>query len=103
MYHTIMETCLKICIDNVPKRKLWQQSKIPRDRKILMKKRDANSVKNYRQLVRLGIVKIGKLTKLEKYILLSFENKRNLKESLAVSAIKSNPKLFYACEKQCES
>ena len=34
--------------------------------------------------------------KLEKNILLSFENDRNMNESLAVSAIKSNPKLFYA-------
>ena len=37
-----------------------------------------------------------KLTKLEKDILLSFQNKR---ESLAVSAIKSNPRFFYTCAK----
>ena len=33
MYHTILDTCLKICIDNLPKRKLWKKSKMPRDRK----------------------------------------------------------------------
>ena len=38
MYHTILKTRLKICINNVPKRKLWEKSKIPRDRRILMKK-----------------------------------------------------------------
>ena len=37
MYHATLETCLKIRIANVPKRKLWKKSKIPRDR--------ANSVK----------------------------------------------------------
>ena len=41
----------------------------------------------------------NKLTKLEKDILVSFENERNLKESFAVSAIKSNPKLFYTYAK----
>ena len=41
----------------------------------------------------------NKLTKLEKDILLSFENERNLNESLALSAIKSNPKLFYTYAK----
>ena len=37
----------------------------------------------------------NKLAKLKKDILLSFENERNLNESLAVSAIKSNPKFIY--------
>ena len=41
----------------------------------------------------------NKLTKLKKDILLSFENESNLNESLDVSAIKSNPKLFYAYAK----
>ena len=41
----------------------------------------------------------NKLTKLEKNILLSFENERNLNESLAVSAIKSNPRFFYTYAK----
>ena len=41
----------------------------------------------------------NKLTKLEKDILLSFKNERNLNESLAVSAIKSNQKLFYTYAK----
>ena len=87
-------------IDNVPKRKLWKQSTIPRDRRILVEKRcepckKLSRVNEIRHRAKIE----NKLTKLEKDILLSFENERNLNESLAVSAIKSNPKYFYTYAK----
>ena len=64
-----------------------------------MKKR-SELCKNYRELVRLDRVKMeNRLNKLEKDLLLSFKNERNLNESIAVSAIKSNLKLFYAYAK----
>ena len=71
-------------------------SKIPRERKILMKKRCefCKKISRVSEIRHRGKIEI-KLTDLEKNMLISFENERNLNESVAVSAIQSNPKYFY--------
>ena len=88
-------------IRDVHKRKLWKKSKIPRDRRIQMKKRcelckKLSRVSEIRHRAKIE----NKLTKLEKDILLSFENERNLNESLFCLCNKIESQiLLYLCEK----
>ena len=101
MYHTILETCLKICVNYVPQRRNKRKSLIPRDRKILMNKR---SKLKRKLLLENNIQKVNliqnNIEAIEMTLQTSHENEKKLQENIAVAAIKSNPKYFYAYAKR---
>jgi len=101
MYSIILEICLNICTKHVPRRRNKKKSIIPRDRKILMNKR---SKLKRNLLISNDANKISVLNKkienIEKALKVSYQTERKLQENLAVAAIKSNPKYFYAYAKR---
>jgi len=88
-----------ICIKSVPKRTPSKTSNIPRDRKILMRKRKKLSKKLRTQTTQSQIEINHKIKLIESQLLDSYNNENELKETLAVSAIKTNPKYFYSYAK----
>ena len=101
MYNIIVEKSLTICKKYAPQRRKAKKSIIPRDRKILMNKRNKlrkkilseNNANNIDTLKR-------NVEDIEKALMASHENEKTLQETNAVEAIKSNPKYFYAYAKR---
>ena len=96
-YEMLLSKCLEICYKYTPvKVKNQGPCKIPRDRRILMRKRrklkkkSVNScITHNRELI------LQKISKIEQKLKHSIDNELKLKEKQAVSAIRSNPKYFY--------
>ena len=105
MYDSIMEKILSITLKYVP-RKVTHNSKckIPRDRKLLIRKRAkvarkierSNSASNIKQMK-------AKVDRIEEQIVQSHVNEKKLMEGKAIEAIQVNPKYFYKYAKKHSS
>ena len=95
----ITEKVLNAVKDHAPKR-IWSvkcQKRIPRDRRILFRKRKKTLSKKFTK----DSKKIQqKLQDIEYKLTQSYKNEEQLNEQKAVNAIKSNPKYFYSYTKQ---
>ena len=105
IYEEIIEKIEEICVQHIPNKKSNRRRcpLIPRDRKILMRRR-ARAQKQIgtcigsdnRQLLE---TRIGEI---EKQLVLSHENENNRKELKAISNISRNSKFFFSYAKQKE-
>jgi len=93
----------EICSQNIPLKRVCNKnpSIIPRDRKILMRKRNKlckmlKETKTPEQEKSIFL----KIHQIEKELHDSYENSRKTNESKAIENIKSNPKYFYSYAKQ---
>lgn len=96
MLSIFKEECLKCCLNFIPSQKSRsKKSIVPRDRRILMKKRCnlrkklKNGANNYGQLQNL-------IASIDLQILESHENQRILEETKAINSLTTNPKYFYS-------
>ena len=86
--HSILED---LCIKHVPKKRSKKRHIIPRDRRILMKKRSKLLRKEWLQ----GTAKMQKLGELEEALQKSHLEEERMEESAAVASIKQNYKYFF--------
>ena len=99
-YKEILKICLEACIDNVPMRRNVRKSIIPRDRKLMMRKRHKLTKRLENENPRnIQSIK-NKIIKLENDIMLSHKIEKEQNEEKALSAIKTNPKYFYTYAKK---
>ena len=98
-----MGTLIEICLKHIPARKSARkcQTKIPRHRRILMRKRrklmiklESTSIENRKLKIR------DKLIKIELLLQTSHTEAKERKEQLAIRAIKTNPRFFFSYAKQ---
>ena len=97
LYEEILQVCLNICARHSPKRRLnIKTNDIPRDRRILMRKRASvrkklktTKTENNKRLIEARLEMIDQ--KLKDSVL----QQQQLAEMTAVEAIKTNPKYFY--------
>lgn len=96
-YNMILKYCLEICKKYTPlKRGAPTKQNVPRDRKIIMRKRRRLRKKiTYSTSDHNRTLMHKKIFKLEMDLKTSIDNEMKLRESQAVSAIKSNPKYFF--------
>lgn len=97
-YKKIILKCKKISEAHVPKKKILalQPNNIPRDRKVLMRKRTKlrrklRETSNEQRVRRIE----NKINILEAKLKISVDNEMAKKEAQAISYIKTNPKYFY--------
>ena len=100
----IMEKICKICIDNIPVRKSLSRTgrpKIPRDRRILMRKRKKISDQLKLNLSDTRKNKLNrKLVDIEISLQSSHRAAKSAREIKAIQAIKTNPKYFFSYAKK---
>ena len=99
----LIETCEAITEAHVPKKKIMSssKSKVPRDRKILMRRR-AKVNKHLRKITspsRLNKLN-QELIEIEKQLQKSYTNSSNYQEQKAIESIKKNPKYFFTYVKK---
>jgi hypothetical protein len=97
MYLLLCSALWSACVDCTPKRNGTNISRIPRDRKILMRKR-TKLRRKCSQLIE-GNAKnrvVQQILVVEQQILQSHKNEQRLSEEKAVDAIKTNQKYFYS-------
>ena len=99
----LMGILIEICLKHIPARKSAKkyQTKIPRHRRILMRKRrklmiklESTSIENRKLKIR------DKLIKIELLLQTSHTEAKERKEQLAIRAIKTNPRFFFSYAKQ---
>lgn len=95
-YQMITNMCLKISLKHVPFRKPPRKLNIPKDRKLLMRKRTKlrKKLKNMKNTQPKNLVE-KKIIDIEKRLRKSVDAEREREETQAVSCIKNNPKFFY--------
>ena len=95
-YETLVSTCLQISRKHVPPRRTAKKSSIPRDRKILMRKRSKlqKRLRNRTHDAPTHVLE-HKIAQIEEKLKMSVETELERSETLAVSRIKSNSKYFY--------
>ncbi|XP_076069761.1 uncharacterized protein LOC143041638 [Oratosquilla oratoria] len=98
----IVVRCREICSKHIPKKtKNKKRSIIPRDRKILMRKRHSCSISLSRTHFPPAQEKIkSHIEEIEKKIKLSHEEEHRREEQEAVLRIKENPKYFFSYAKK---
>ena len=95
-YNNFLEICLQVLDKNLPLRKLPKKhSRIPRDRRILMRKRKKLTKKNSKS----NKIK-QKIIDIEILLQKSHKHERNKLELDATSKIKANPKYFFSYAKR---
>ena len=99
----MMAALTQICFDHIPARKSSRKctTKIPRHRRILMRKRrklfvklESSTLENRKSKIRQQLIKI------ELLLQASHAEMKQRKEQLAVKAIKTNPRFFFSYAKQ---
>jgi len=95
-FEIFIEICYNICVKHVPtKLKITKKFNIiPKDRKILMKRRHNIRMK-ISDTSRDNNIYRQKLEEIEKKLLMSHENQILKEENIALSNIQKNPKYFY--------
>lgn len=95
-YETIITTCLDLSRKHVPLRNKRSKLNIPRDRKILMRKRNNLRKKlQHTTSVRTRAQIENKINIIEDDLKKSIEMENDRNEAQAVACIKTNPKYFY--------
>ena len=105
-FHVFIDTCHEVAKKHTPPKSIRSQSKarVPRDRKILMRKR----LKKRKQLQNMSnpcqIAKLEcELINIERKLQESYASEEHLTEAKAVDAIKKNVKFFYSYAKKRSS
>ncbi len=100
MYQLFNTRILNICLANIPKKKQPKRYSIPRDRRILIRKR---TKMNRRLQERGDNATKQKLAGIERDMAKSYQKEAETEEQKAVSNIRRNPKYFfkYAKKKAC--
>ena len=96
-YNFIMTETLAICRVHVPKRRPYSRKQnIPRDRRLLMRKRKRlrNKINNTQNTNNINLME-EKILKIESDIKLSLDRERATEEQKAAQAIQRNPKYFF--------
>ena len=95
IHQFLLQTLLKSCLDIVPRRTERRKSIIPRERRILMRRRGKLRKQilycNSRSTVKLS----EEILKIEHKIQDSHISERKKQEEMAISKIKDNPRYFY--------
>lgn len=103
MISILLEKCNNVCMANVPPRKQNSNSakRIPRDRRILFKKRKytMRKLKLARNTERAKVLK-EKVSIIEEKIMESHKEEKRREELKAVAAIKTNSKYFFSYAKK---
>lgn len=102
MLSTITSNLQKICTDHIPKRKCPRAKSIPRDRKILMRKRTKLNKRMTQPGANQDNIR-AQLTSIEQQLVTSHETEIKKAEECAVEAIKVNPKYFYTYVKSMKT
>ena len=95
IYCQILKSLTGICLENIPRKKIKKKSRIPKDRKLLMRKK-CNMKKKYKSSFdehKNSILK--EIETIEEKLKLSHKMEAEKKEHDAISKIKENPKYFY--------
>ena len=95
IYCLILKSLIGICLENIPRKKIKKKSRIPKDRKLLMRKK-CNMKKKYKSSFdehKNSILK--EIETIEEKLKLSHKMEAEKKEHDAISKIKENPKYFY--------
>ena len=96
MFQIIVDTLEYICKRFVPRRKVSHKYKIPRDRKILMRRRNAQTKRLGRTAVSEERRKLSRdILAIEREIAESIKKELEREEERAVRVIKDNPKYFF--------
>ena len=98
-----LDICLVTTANHVPKRKPFnpRQLQIPRDRKILLRRRRKIQKLIFKDLSQGRTNKLKReLLDIETKLQISYTKSREMEEEKAVSNIKKNPKFFYAYAKK---
>ena len=102
-WRKFIDVCLDVTMRYVPKRKIYEgnRSRVPRDRKILLRRRRKiqKFLEKKNSPGRIGRLK-RELLSIEVRLQASYESSRQVEEEKAVTAIQKNPKYFYAYAKR---
>ena len=103
MYEAIHETLLEICKKNVPEKRNTPKNNIPRDRRILMRKRSKLKKQVLNKTGHQQDTCQAELRNIELQLLKSHEEEEKRNEEIAVSKIRLCPKYFYKyARSRCE-
>ena len=102
---TFYDTCYQACVNNIPTRKNTNnKSKIPHDRKVLMRKRRLLHIRLKKVKTKSKRNKINKsVSEIELQLIESHTNERIRNEHKVVSAVKVNTKAFFKYAKQADN
>lgn len=98
MYELFTSKLLNICIPHVPGKRPLKSHSIPRDRKVLMRKR-TKLIKRLPEAENRNTIK-QKLERIEMELAQSYEREAQQEEQRAISNIKANPKYFFKYAKK---
>ena len=103
MYKIIINICLEICKKHVLPKKSPRKHQIPRDRRALMRKR--SKLRKKIQMSTNHQTKenaLYQIKEIENNLKITINAERNLRKTIAIAAIKKNPKYFYKFVKKTQ-
>lgn len=98
MYKLFTSKLLNICISNIPRKRQLKSYSIPRDRRVLIRKRTKLNKRLHEDQNRNTVKQ--KLEQIEMELAQSYERESKSEEQRAISNIKVNPKYFYKYAKK---
>ena len=101
-YNFVLSKSLEICVRHVPKRRSSKRKQaIPRDRRVLMRKRRKMQQKIIRRGRANNVASMrDKICRIESRLKASLEMERAAEEQRAVEVVKTNPKYFFQYAKR---
>ena len=101
-YDFILTKCLEICVRYVPERRFNRRKKgVPRDRRVLMRKRRRIRQKINKSSNRNNVASMqDKISRIEAQLKASLDKERADEEHQAVTRVKTNPKYFFSYAKR---